>query len=71
MKTNEEIATMMPKPFADKTGSNLFACDPAADPRGFGLTQPGYQFIAGILRHGPALCVAFAPSVDNLHAIKA
>jgi glutamine synthetase len=74
------VATMMPKPFADKTGTgahfnmslydlktgkNLFACDPKDDPRGLGLTKLGYQFIAGILKHGPALCAAFAPTVNS------
>jgi glutamine synthetase len=74
------LATFMPKPFADKTGSgahfnmslsdlktgaNLFECDPADDPRGLGLSQLGYQFIGGILRHGPALCAAFAPTVNS------
>jgi len=74
------LATMMPKPFADKTGTgahfnmslsdlktgrNLFACDPKDDPRGLGLTTLGYQFIAGILKHGPALCAAFAPTVNS------
>ena len=74
------IATMMPKPFADKTGTgahfnmslydlvskrNLFACQPAEDPRGLGLTQLGYHFIGGILRHGRALCAAFAPTVNS------
>lgn len=74
------LATMMPKPFADKTGTgahfnmslydlqtgrNLFACDREQDPRGLGLTQLGYQFIAGIIRHGPALCAAFAPTVNS------
>jgi glutamine synthetase len=74
------VATMMPKPFADKTGTgahfnmslydlktgkNLFACDPKDDPRGLGLTSLGYQFIAGVLKHGPALCAAFAPTVNS------
>jgi glutamine synthetase len=74
------IATMMPKPFADKTGNaahfnmslydlnngkNLFQCDPKDDPRGIGLTQLGYQFIAGILKHGRALCAVFAPTVNS------
>ena len=74
------LATFMPKPFADKTGSgahfnmslynldngnNLFKCDPSADPRGLGLTQLGYQFIGGVLKHGPALCAAFAPTVNS------
>lgn len=74
------LATFMPKPFADKTGSgahfnmslssietgnNLFEEDPTGDPRGLKLGQLGYQFIAGILRHGPALCAAFAPTVNS------
>jgi len=74
------LATMMPKPFADKTGNgahfnmslynlngggNLFACDPKEDPRGIGLTPLGYQFIAGILKHGRALCAVFAPTVNS------
>lgn len=74
------IATMMPKPFADKTGNgahfnmslaergtgrNLFACSPEDDPRGLGLTEIGYHFIGGILKHGRALCAAFAPTVNS------
>jgi glutamine synthetase len=73
-------ATFMPKPFPDKTGNgahfnmslydlnsgkNLFACDPAKDPRGLGLTPLAYSFIAGILRHGPAICAAMAPTVNS------
>ncbi len=72
------LATFMPKPFADKTGSgahfnmsiadsktgkNLFE-DPN-DSRGLGLSKLGYQFSAGILKHGPALCAAFAPTVNS------
>ena len=60
------VATLMPKVFADKTGTgahfnmslydlatgrNAFACDPREDPRGLGLTPMGYHFIGGILRH--------------------
>jgi glutamine synthetase len=74
------LATFMPKPFADKTGNgahfnmslydletgaNLFARDPKDDPRGLGLTELGYHFIAGILKHGPALCATFAPTVNS------
>ncbi len=74
------VATMMPKPFADRTGTgahfnmslydlagggNAFALDPAQDPRGLGLTETGYHFIGGILRHGRALCAAFAPTVNS------
>jgi glutamine synthetase len=74
------IATMMPKPFADKTGcgahfnmslydldtgGNAFSRSPSEDPRGLGLTDTGYHFIGGILRHGRALCAAFAPTVNS------
>jgi len=74
------LATMMPKPFKDKTGNgahfnmslfdlasgeNVFECDPEDDARGLGLTQTGYYFIGGILKHGRALCAAFAPTVNS------
>lgn len=74
------LATFMPKPFADKTGSgahfnmslfdvedgrNLFQCGVDEDGRGLGMTELGYQFIAGILKHGPALCAVFAPTVNS------
>lgn len=74
------LATFMPKPFADKTGSgahfnmslfdletgdSVFECAPEDDPRGLGLTTLGYQFLGGVLKHGPALCAAFAPTVNS------
>ena len=74
------LATMMPKPFADKTGNgahfnmslydlkdknNLFACAAGDDPHGIGLTPLGYQFVAGILKHGRALCAVLAPTVNS------
>lgn len=74
------VATLMPKPFANKTGNgahfnmslydletgkNLFACDPKDDPKGLGLTPLGYQFIGGVLKHGRALCAAFSPTVNS------
>lgn len=74
------IATLMPKPFAEKTGNgahfnmslydpetgeNLFACNPKDDPKGLGLTTLGYQFIGGVIKHGRALCAAFAPTVNS------
>ena len=74
------LATMMPKPFPNRTGTgahfnmslydlasgrNLFAAAPAEDRRGLGPTQTGYHFIGGILRHGRALCAAFAPTVNS------
>ncbi|GAB1256099.1 type III glutamate--ammonia ligase [Aurantivibrio plasticivorans] len=74
------VATFMPKPFASKTGNgahfnmslydintgeNLFKCGPKDDPNGLGLTKLGYQFIGGIIKHGRALCAAFAPTVNS------
>src|SRR5204863_929843 len=73
-------ATFMPKPFADKTGNgahfnmsladarsgkNLFALAPEKDPRVLGLSPLGYSFVAGILRHGRALCAVLAPTVNS------
>jgi glutamine synthetase len=72
------LATFMPKPFADKTGNgahfnmsladkrtgkNLF--ESKKDPRGLGISPLGYSFIAGILRHGRALCAVLAPTVNS------
>jgi glutamine synthetase len=48
-----------------KTGENLFQCAPSDDPRGLGLTQLGYYFIGGILKHGRGLCAALAPTVNS------
>ena len=72
------FVTFMPKPFANRTGSgahynmsladiktgeNLF--DDADDPRGCKLSSLGYQFIAGVLRHAPAICATIAPTVNS------
>ena len=38
---------------------------PATIRAGLGLTETGYHFIGGILRHGRALCAAFAPTVNS------
>ena len=71
------IATFMPKPMPSQTGSaghlnmsladaagkNLFATD--SDPRGLGLSELGYHFIAGVLRHAPAICAVVAPTVNS------
>jgi glutamine synthetase len=72
------FATFMPKPFANRTGSgahynmsladlktgeNLF--EDAHDSRGCNLSKLGYQFIAGILKHAPAICAVIAPTVNS------
>ncbi|MEL6998447.1 MAG: type III glutamate--ammonia ligase [Pseudomonadota bacterium] len=71
-------ASFMPKPFGERTGSgahfnmsladastgqNLFKSDD--DPRGCGLSTLGYQFLAGILRHLPAIMATVAPMVNS------
>ncbi|MGB3309022.1 MAG: type III glutamate--ammonia ligase [Nodosilinea sp.] len=72
------LASFMPKPFSDRTGSgahynmsladrqtgqNLF--ETADDPRGCGLSTLGYQFIAGVLRHAKAICAVTCPTVNS------
>ncbi len=71
------IASFMPKPFADRTGSgahfnmsladlesgsNLFT---PPDGAGSWVSPLGRQFIAGILRHAAALCAVIAPTVNS------
>lgn len=72
------FASFMPKPFANRTGSgahynmslydiqngeNLFVS--SEDARGCNLSKLGYQFIAGILKHAPAICAVIAPTVNS------
>lgn len=72
------FASFMPKPFGDyagsgahfnmslydtATGANLFVAD--ADPRDCGLSALGYHFIAGLLRHLPAISAVVAPTVNS------
>lgn len=72
------FATFMPKPYGDRAGSgahfNVSLADPATgrnlfaatdDPRGCGLSPLGYHFIAGVLRHLPAICAVVAPTVNS------
>jgi glutamine synthetase len=70
--------TIMPKPYSNRTGTgghfnmsladkdtgeNLFA-DPD-DPRGGGVSRLAYQFVAGVLRHAPAITALAAPTVNS------
>jgi len=75
------IATFMPKPFANRTGSGLhlhlslrdLATDTSvfpgagdgADAVGLGLSPTAYSFVAGILEHAPALQAVIAPTVNS------
>jgi glutamine synthetase len=71
-------ATFMPKPYADRTGSgghyNMSLADlttgenqfaDSEDPRGCGVSRLAYHFIAGILRHAPAICAITASTVNS------
>jgi len=77
-RANGCFASFMPKPYADRTGSgahlnmslaaigngsNLFGS--ASDPRGCGLSELGYKFTAGVVRHLPAICAVVAPTVNS------
>ncbi len=71
------IATFMPKPFGDRTGSgahlhfsvtdlkgkNVFASS-GTDPRGLGQDKFAYHFIGGILKHARAMCLINSPTVN-------
>ena len=71
------IASFMPKPFSNRTGTgahfhismgdaktkNLFHDD--GDRRGLGLSSMGYQFLAGLLAHAPALAAVCAPTINS------
>jgi glutamine synthetase len=71
------IATFMPKPFSNRTGTgahfhisigdgktrNLFHDD--SDKRGLGLSKMGYHFLGGLLKHARGLTALCAPSVNS------
>jgi glutamine synthetase len=73
------LFSMMPKPFADRPGSGLhfhlsladrdgkplFAADAEPDGRALGLSPLAYHFLAGLLRHAPALTALCAPTVNS------
>ena len=72
------FASFMPKPYADRAGSgahfNMSMFDPKdktnlfetkEDARGCNLSKLGYHFIAGVLKHLPAICAVVAPTVNS------
>ena len=71
------VASFMPKPFADRTGSgahfNMSLADAASGANLFepedgtpgGVSQLARSFIAGILRHAAAICAVIAPTVNS------
>ena len=73
------VATFMPKPFADRTGSGAHLHYHLAeaeaetgrnlfldetDRRGLGLSALCYHFLGGVLEHARALCAVTSPSVN-------
>jgi len=71
------IATFMPKPFSNRTGTGAHfhlsigtqaqknAFYDQNDRRGMGLSQLGYWFLGGLLAHAPALTAIVAPTVNS------
>lgn len=72
------VATFMPKPFADRTGTGLhlhmsltsggspvFPTVAGEDRRGLGLSDTAYGFIGGVLEHSAALQALMAPTVNS------
>jgi glutamine synthetase len=77
------IATFMPKPFAHLTGNgchfhmslwrdgeNVFAANPAEDPRGIGLSETGYHFVGGLKEHAKASIALTAPTVTSYKRLR-
>lgn len=78
------LATFMPKPFGNRTGSgmhlHLSLWDAAgvtplfpdpADPRKLGLSPLAYQFTAGVLAHAPGLTAVTCPTVNSYKRVAA
>ena len=71
------IATFMPKPFSNRTGTGSHfhlsigtkdqknAFYDKNDKRGMGLSQLGYWFLGGLLEHSRALTAVCAPTVNS------
>jgi glutamine synthetase len=75
------IATFMPKPFTELTGtgchfhmslwdgdSNLFLDE--NDPRGLGLSEIAYHFVGGLKKHARAYSAVTAPTVNSYKRLK-
>jgi glutamine synthetase len=76
-RAHGRIASFMPKPFSDRTGTgthfhlslgdattaNLFHDD--TDRHGLGLSATGYHFLGGLLKHARALAAVCAPTVNS------
>ena len=71
-------ATFMPKPFGNLTGSGLHLHSSlwdaktgaelfpdAQDARGLGLSKLAYNYIGGLIAHGPAMAAVTCPTVNS------
>lgn len=77
------IATFMPKPFSDRTGSGMHLhmslwrdgdpVFPSAgdDPYGLGLSPTAYSFIAGVLAHASGMHSVLCPTINSYKRIGA
>ena len=78
------LATFMPKPFKDRTGTgmhlHLSLWDAAGsqalfhddnDERKLGLSDLAYQFIGGVLDHAPGLTAVTCPTVNSYKRVSA
>ena len=76
-RSHGAIATFMPKPFANRAGNGAHfhislgtskqrnAFYNKADKRGMGLSELGYWFLGGLLKHARALAAVCAPSINS------
>ena len=75
------LATFMPKPFSQLTGNgchfhmslwngdqNVFL--DSDDPRGLSLSEEGYHFIGGLMRHAKAYVALTAPTVNSYKRLR-
>jgi glutamine synthetase len=78
------LATFMPKPFKDRTGTGMHMhlslwdaagstplFPDAADQRKLGLSALAYQFTAGVLAHAPGLTAVTCPTVNSYKRVSA
>jgi glutamine synthetase len=73
------LGSFIPKPFEDMPGAgchvHVSVAEPGSgrdllggagdDPRGLGLSETGYHFLGGLLRHADALCAIGSPTVNS------
>ncbi len=72
-KRHGKTATFMPKPVFDDNGSGMHVHQsiwkggkPLFAGNGYaGMSEIGMQYIAGILKHGPAICALVAPTTNS------